>query len=228
MLIACEKSPINLELSQLNRNMIWNCIQIGTPLTLHAVVGILHAMADRFVLAQLLSQEQVAVYHFAAVQGSAVFFALNIMAMVFVPIIYRSDEYNVESDAALASFFTYSVICGSVLSLTVYFIVFPLSLSFVHPVYQEGNIVLLFNLANVLLSTIGLYALYMLTLLKRVLWVPIIGVLGVAINLIINYSLIPVYGIEGAAFAGLISHVISGISLLLVAKYEAIIMQKCR
>jgi O-antigen/teichoic acid export membrane protein len=103
------------------------------------------------------------------------------------------------------------------MALIVYAVVFPVSLLFVPSEYVGGRGVLALILLSGVLQSFALFGIYKLTLLRKVLSVPIITLTVLVCNLAMNWSLIPIFGIEGAAISALLSQVLAGTLLVVTA-----------
>lgn len=190
---------------------------IGIPLAVNAVASVLYTVMDRFFLERMIDQKHVAIYNFAFVQGTSIFFVVSVVALAYVPRIYRSQSYNGESIKALSDFLRVSVLGTFGLAPVVYFVVYPVSLHFVATEYQEGRLVLALALVSVLLQPLIAYGLYKLTLLRKVVVVPVVTLCALLFNVLFNSALIPHYGMEGAAAAVVFSQALYGMLLMAVA-----------
>ena len=199
------------DISKVSADVLRQNLRIGLPLTFHTVVLVVYSIADRFFLARLLDREQLAIYSFASVQGAAVFFIINVLALAYVPRIYRGQVYNRES-ASMLSEFLYTAMMGAVgVAIIIYFVIYPFSLQFVAAQYADGKVVLLLALVAVGLQPISAFGVYKLTLLGNVAGVPLATMVALICNLSLNWVLIPIYGIEGAGVAAVASQLVAGV-----------------
>lgn len=176
-------------------------LKFGLPIAIHGVAGASYSIIDRIFLAQLADVDAVAIYNFALIQGTSVFFFINILALTLMPKFYSADILGPTSKKYLNKFLLYSILGMMILSILVYYVIFPISLNFVPGRYESGlNILPIIGLA-MMANCASNYAVYKLTALKRVKLLPVITVLSLCMNAILNYIFIPSFGIIGAAYA---------------------------
>jgi O-antigen/teichoic acid export membrane protein len=205
----------------LKLNITLKNISIGFPLMVHCVIGVSYTFLDRFFIGRLMDEKNVGIYNFALIQGTAVFFVINVLALVFVPRIYRFAEYNIEAEKLLRKFLVVSLVSVVMLALPVYFLIFPMSLHFVSEDFSAGRDVVLFSLGTVLVHSFSVYGVYKLTALHQVAAVPLVTMIAFTCNVALNWYLIPLFGIEGAAAATLISEIVNGILIVSFANFMA-------
>jgi O-antigen/teichoic acid export membrane protein len=216
------------QLLRLSGTFLKENARLGLPLSAHAIFVVLHSIADRFFLEQMLSTEALAIYSFASVQGTSLFFVINVLSLAYVPRIYRGKVYCDESRKILATFLRVTLVCVFASALVVYFALYPATLMFVPPQYRDGQSVLLLAIGTALVYPLGTYGLYKLTLLRKVGCVPVITLGALCVNLLLNRYLIPLYGIEGAALASVTSHTLFGLLMISAAHLYAAADQRAR
>lgn len=188
-------------------------MKFGLPIAIHGIIGALYSVLDRIFLANLINMEAVAVYNFALTQGTSVFFFINIIAVALIPRFYDGESLNDTSRRYLNIFLVSSVISVLILSLTVYYIIFPISLKFVSAEYQLGiNVLPLFSVVMVA-SCFSNYAVYKLTALKSVNMLPFFTIISLSLNITLIMVLIPKYGMNGAAYGLVLSELTYAIML---------------
>ena len=205
----------------LKLNLIKKNISLGFPLMVHCVIGVSYTFLDRLFLSSLMDERNVGIYNFALIQGTAVFFVVNVLALVYVPHIYRFPEYTKETEKLLRKFLVIALFSVASLALPIYFFLFPMSLNFVSQDFSEGQDVVLFSLGTVLVHSFSAYGIYKLTALHQVAAVPLVTMIAFTCNVALNWYLIPLFGIEGAAAATLISEIANGILIVLLANFMA-------
>ena len=192
-------------------------LKFGLPIAIHGVAGASYSIIDRIFLAQLADVDAVAIYNFALIQGTSVFFFINILALTLMPKFYSTDILGPKSKKYLNQFLLYSILGMMILSILVYYVIFPISLNFVPDRYKSGlNILPIIGLA-MMANCASNYAVYKLTALQRVKLLPVITVLSLCMNAILNYILIPYFGIIGAAYALLFTEAAYAFALNVVA-----------
>lgn len=203
------------------RSVIKQNMAMGLPLALQTTVGALYSVIDRFMLQYFFDQEQVGIYSFAFIQGTACIFFLQVLSLAFVPQIYRGETYTAETARTLSKFLRITVLSTFFTSLFIYFVVFPISLNFVNPVYREayagGRIVVALALISTVIDPIRLYGFYKLTFLRRVAIIPVIGIIAFVFRAVLGLIFIPAHGVAGAAIAIVLSVLLTGIIMVFTA-----------
>lgn len=180
-------------------------LKFGFPIAIHSLAGVSYSIVDRLFLAQLADIDTVAVYNFALIQGTAVFFFVNILALALIPKFYETDSFEENSRKYLNIFLFYSVLGIILLSTLVYYVIYPISLNFVPDIYRNGQDILPIIALVMMANCASNYAVYKITVLKKVKILPVITLVSLGINAVLNYILIPHFGIIGAAYALLLS-----------------------
>lgn len=189
-------------------------IKLGAPLTAHAAIGIFQSVIDRFLIERFIDAKHVAIYNFALTQGTSIFFAINILALAYVPRFYQDQHLSSNSRKFLREFLSYSIIASVILGFLVNVLIYPLSLTFVDPIYKDGRLVLLLATISVAISPISSYSLYKLTILQKVQYIPALSLFSLICTLAANVILIPSHGINGAAVAFVIGTTTYATSML--------------
>lgn len=198
-------------------NILSDNLKFGLPIAIHGAAGATYSIIDRVFLAQLADIDAVAVYNFALIQGTSVFFFINILALTLTPKFYGSDILGQTSQKYLNKFLLHSILGMILLSILVYYVIFPISLNFVPDSYERGqNILPIIGLAMIA-NCASNYAVYKITALKRVSLLPVITVLSLGMNAVLNYIFIPHFGIIGAAYALLLTEAAYAFTLNVVA-----------
>ncbi len=209
--------PPRLAHAQIEYSAIAENLKFGFPIAVHSFAGVFYAILDRIFLARIADMRTVAVYNFALTQGTAIFFLMNILAIALIPKFYQTDSYS-ESSRRYLNFFLLSSISGTaLLSVIVYYVVFPISLRFVPDEYRVGQNILPLLAAGMIGQCASNYAVYKLTALKAVNLLPFFTLLSLGANAFLNFLLIPKFGINGAACALLFGEISYAIMLNLHA-----------
>lgn len=209
------------KISRVSSPTIKQNLLMGLPLTAHALIGVINSTTDRFIINKTLAPEQLAVYNFAFTQGTAIFFILNILSLAYVPLIYRNQAYNNNAKKLLLDYYKISTLGAILLSIIIYFIVYPLSLSFVDENYSTGGIIVALALLSVIIRPISQVGIYKLTLLGDVNVIPLATLVCLGANICFNLTFIPKFGITGAAIAVLLSEAIYGLITLILSSTMA-------
>lgn len=204
---------------KIERRLITDNLNFSIPIAIHCVVGALYSILDRVFLIKIADIDAVAVYNFALTQGTAVFFFINILALVLVPKFYDADSLSESSRRYLNAFLIISIFGVAILSLIVYFILFPISLNFVSDHYRIGREILPIIALAMMANCASNFAVYKLTALRLVRMLPIFTLLSLSTSAVLNFILISRFGILGAAYALLFSESLYALALNLYASY---------
>ncbi len=189
-----------------SKNSLSNVLLLfGLPLALQATINIAYSVTDRFMLSLLLDKESVSIYSFSYTIATSVLFLANIFVITYLPNIYKKRESLEVSVNLLKKMISRILIVVFIVSLFLYFLIYPVLIEFYALEYREGNGVVALTLFSLAFHIGYLFCLYKLTLLKKISVLPQIALFTLLANALLNYFLIPVYGILGAALATLLS-----------------------
>ncbi|CAA0120749.1 Uncharacterised protein [BD1-7 clade bacterium] len=198
-----------------NKRLSKKMFLFSVPLAAQMVMNSLYSVADRYVLLYMSNKVDVAIYTFSYSIGTTLLFIANIFVIVYLPKVYREKNGLEKSirilDGMLIRLFVLMVIAGVIVN----FIIYPHMLSYYEPIYARGERVLSIAVLAVILKTFYLYGLYKLTLFRTLESIPLISAVVLSFNLCANIILIPRFGLEGAAYATLLSEAL-GCTLILV------------
>ncbi|WP_156290948.1 flippase [Oceanobacillus salinisoli] len=187
------------------------------PLLFINFMSIIWQKADILMIGYFLNERQVGIYDIALKIGTISSFILIAVNTVFAPTIstlYHKGDLN-----KLA--YMYKSITKWIVGVNL--IAFSLILLFSKEImrtfgseYMIGSTALiLIGIGQVVNAGVG-SAGYIISMTGNPSYEAYINVLVVIINVLLNYTLIPIYGIEGAAFASLISLAIANLVRLVI------------
>lgn len=205
--------------SAINTAKLGENLKFGAPLVTHSLVGALYSGMDRLLLGNLLQNEDVAIYHFAATLGAMPFFIIYVFAMVFMPKFYADKEYSARSRESLNLFLICSLAGCLFSAIVIYNIIFPLSMMFVEDRFSAGYEVVLILSLVVMLQCFSNRGVYLLTILSRVSVIPLSTISSLLLNFTLALYFIPLYGLAGAAYAVLIAEIMNAVMLNAACAY---------
>ncbi len=178
----------------------------GFPLVFSTISTMILTLADRFALKHFYSLSEVGIYNLGYKLSSIVnIVIIQSFQMGFLPIAYKmyDKEGAKEFFAKVLTYLTF-VLVFSVLTLSFYSKEIILLLS-KDPAYYEAYKIVPFISYTFLIK--GIYYMFSLGLhfVKKTKYNSFIVLTGAVINLILNFALIPNYGIYGASIASIIS-----------------------
>ena len=202
--------------------IIWNskyikfCLSLTLPLVVHGIGHLIFSQSDRIMLQKMHGEDLLGIYsvtfNLCAVL-SIIYSATNV---AWVPFYMDFKKQGKEDEILLHSkrylkFFTLISVGFVLLSYDVYKIMAPIE-------YYEGmKIIPLFVLSN-FFSFIYLFPVNFEFYKRKTKLIPLATLFASLINIVINFMLIPKYGLVGAAIGTAISHVILFLFHELVAR----------
>lgn len=205
---------------KLNINIISASLKFGIPLIFSALSMTLLNISDRFLIKFLANEEALGLYELGyRVAGILNMFFIMPLSLTLLPIAYKI--YNQPGDKEyykkIMTYVTFLLMWGG-LFLAVYskeiISLFTLSDSFI-PAYEVVPVILLsyvfFGMS--MISSLGMY------LVGQTIYVAVITIISAALNIGLNFLLIPVYGIMGAAINTLLAFIFLYLLSLIISNH---------
>jgi O-antigen/teichoic acid export membrane protein len=191
----------------LNSNQVKRVLVDALPVLFSSAIFIVYSRIDQLMIYNILSADEQAVYA-ASVKLSEGWY--------FIPLSLVTSYYSLlatKKGALLYETFSQACVKVNILTLPVAFFVTLFCSDLITFIYGEeyliGSTVLSILIWNgVIISLSALTFRYLIIKGLRIISIYR-SLLGLALNLILNYILIPIYGINGAAIATLISQLFS-------------------
>lgn len=179
-------------------------------------------MSDRIFIERYIDLHAVGLYSLAYKISSLVLIISSSITRAYKPVFYRLANSENQDDAKI-KLFQYNNIYMIVVLMLMFFIIFfakELIIILLEPKFQEAyKLVPILSLTYLIAVTSGLLNL-MVYQEKKVTQLMIVGLISAALNIGLNFLLIPLFGTFGAAYATLIS-----VSIVFVLSFK--IAQKC-
>lgn len=183
-------------------------LSFSLPLVSVGLMGMIFNWTDTLILGYFTESQEVGLYNGGLALAKLLSFPLGALVFVFMPIAGSLYSKNLLGELKR----TYQIITKWVFSaiwpIFIIFFLFPeIILSFLFGESYAGAAWVLRLLALGFLFHTFLGAnditLTVLGLSKFLMWV---GIFGTILNIVLNYTLIPIYGITGAAFSTMLSY----------------------
>ncbi|MCK4442049.1 MAG: polysaccharide biosynthesis C-terminal domain-containing protein, partial [Sulfurovaceae bacterium] len=194
------------------------------PMFLTSSMMFLITYTDIFMISYFISESDVGFYSAALKIASVVTFILASLNGYIAPQI--SSAYAKGEFSKIKKIYRYSLKIILFVSIPIFLLIIllpnQLMSIFGSNFYQYGNVLLILGIAsliNALCGSVG-YILNMTD--NQAIYMKIISI-GLIINIILNYFLIPIYSIIGAAIATLISTAFWNITGLIFLKRKKIV-----
>ena len=178
-------------------------IKFGFPLVPHSLAGIMLAMADRLFLANLVSADAVGIYNVAYQIASAVMIVMSSINQAWVPHLYAqlnsSPSFEQKKKLVLQTYKIIALMCAGSL---IFVAALPLVYHFFISVnYHEGQgVAMLISLAF-LLQGFYFMATNYIFYVKKTYFLSVMTLISAGIVMLLNYLLIPLFGITGSAYS---------------------------
>ncbi len=202
------KNPQNPDYAEIKSKII----RYGLPFIPLALVSWISNLGDRYIIQNFLTLNEVGIYTAVYSIASRPFLMVGgILSGFFRPILFQKEgqKYYLHANE---TFKWWLIIATIIFTTTILLFLFTgnfiINLILAKSYAQDSfNIFLIIGIAYAIFSTIQIVEnrLYSIGQSKKVILPEIIGA---AVNLIANFILIPVYGIEGAALSTLIAFLV--------------------
>ena len=193
-------------------------LSFGLPLVPHLVMASALVIADRFILAHFRGLAEVGIYSLAYTFGMIMFLVTQSLSQAWLPMFFDLAS-SVENRPLLGR------ICSSLGLLLaalacVGMLVSPLFINLcLDHRYRSAATVVPLVVMGYLFH--GLFSLFDLSLLhaRRTSSVFVVSLLAFAVNLALNFALIPRWGMYGAAWATTVAYAIEAFSAFVMAQH---------
>ena len=187
-------------------NIAKQLLKNSWPLIFSAIVVMIYMRIDQIMIKKMLGIYEVGIYS-AAVRLSEAFYFIPVLitASVFPAIVNAKSQSEALYKQRLQRLFTFMVWIAIAIALPMTFLSDWLILLFFGQSYQEAGEVLIIHIWASIFVFLGVSSgKWFIVENKQALsfWRTFFGMV---VNIVLNFFLIPRYGIEGAAFASLLS-----------------------
>lgn len=198
-----------------NKSIIKYFIFNSWPFTLSAIAATIYIRVDQIFLKILLGSKAVGLYVVAVRFSEVWFFISSIICASLLPAILNSQKTNYEVFISRAKRLYSFLFYISILICVFIFISAPI---IIKTLYGQEYIPSILLLRIYIWSLIGFF---ISTALQQVLLaqnkfktILSLNVIGMILSLLLNYILIPILGVKGAAFANIIAYTLPTIMIL--------------
>jgi O-antigen/teichoic acid export membrane protein len=192
-------------------------VLFGAPFLLFDFSTIVLNLSDRYFIEYFLGLSEAGIYGIGSLVGSLVLIAVNSLINVFRPIIYKKTSCYLQEKRSLRKI---SVQYFAILLIITFFLVLVLNkIIFLYLIDSK------FFASQEIVWTIafgffywGLYAFYLSYFIfeKQTKTIFIVSFLSIFLNLVLNYIMIPKFGVIGAGYATLATYFFGGITVYLL------------
>jgi len=186
-------------------------IKQSLPIMLAAVAISVYMRIDQVMIREMISMKSVGLYSAVTqVTGIFYFIPMSICSSLFPKLLIQKSE-----DEELFNYNLYKLTQKLILfSLVLIFFTFIFSKQIVLILYGanflESVNILKYSIFSLLFVSIGVLQNYYLISVNKSMLLLQITILGVIVNVVLNFILIPIYGLQGSAISILCTYVFTG------------------
>lgn len=196
-------------------------ISFSYPLVLSGIAVFIAMFIDRIAIKQILGFEELGIYglayRFAAISGLVMIgFQSSLMPLVYKHYKEKNTPKDISKIFNIFSLFALVVVAGSIVFSKEMIVLLTTEVF-----YGAASIVSILVIAT-FFSNMYIFA-PGIGIAKKTKLIAVITIFGAIVNTILNYTLIPIFGLSGAAYATLISAIlVFGLYVKLGYKYYPI------
>ncbi|WP_193075259.1 hypothetical protein [Pseudomonas sp. FME51] len=182
-----------------------SALYFGTPVAVHLLATSLLGNVDRFFINEYVGAHDVGVYAFSFMLASGVTFFYAALAVQIESSIYKYSEDEKRREYYIDQFGRYALCLVPVycVALSVLAIVYEWV---VGDFFEKTDLaVILVGVASFSMNIVYLKSSYRLYALKRSASISAVTVGACLVNVLLNWMLIPMFGIQAAAFGAFVS-----------------------
>ena len=211
--ITLKELPFYLSIS-----LLLESLKISYPLTPKILIGIINTQFDKFMIGMLATVNSVGIYHIAKRISEIIFNFMTVLQNVYHPQVYkRMFDNHEQGSESIGSYLTPFLYISTSIALSV-------------ALFSEEILTLLtpleYHKATPIISILSIYygsmffgKIPQLMYAKKTHIISILIIFSTVLNITLNIPFIIKYGAIGAAWATLISGLISGITSLIISQH---------
>jgi len=209
------KKNQRINLKKLDWKLGKSLLKDGLPLALSGFLILIYMRIDQIMVTDMIDETANGIYSTGVKMIEVVYFIPMALGESFFPgIVFAKKQNNAIYQKNLLSFYSIMTLAGIGFTIATAIVAIPMmDVLYGAEYYGSGHVVLIYGLtlyATFINIAVGKY-LTTENLLKIIFYRSIIGV---AVNLILNWIMIPEFGYIGAAYASLISYYVVTLSLV--------------
>jgi O-antigen/teichoic acid export membrane protein len=192
-------------------------LAFSLPLMLAGFLSTIMARIDTVMLGFFKSVGEVGIYNAAIPTAQILYIATSSLSVLFLPVITElySNGQKKPLELVYKTVTKWTFYINLPIVLIMIFFPFQVMNLFFGSDYTAGSLTLSILALGYFLGTLSFAPQYILTMAKRTRSIFIISVLATFFNVTFNFTLIPVYGLVGAAMATTGTYLVNSILLIL-------------
>jgi O-antigen/teichoic acid export membrane protein len=206
-----------------NKDMAKETFILNIPSMITMLLGVSFIYVDRFFLKHYIGDSAVGIYALSYMLGQGLSMLYEAISQAILPKVYNDMNIDYEKTKEELEYFSYRYYIGLILITIVISGLSPILVSlFSNDNYNEAGKVMPFIIAGFMMG--GFYKIPSLLLgFHKIVWFyPFLAIFAFGINALLNWWLIPIYGIIGSALASFIGFSINSLVIsILSMKYHS-------
>jgi len=201
-----------------NKSMAKETFMLALPSMISVLLGALFLYADRFFLKFYLGDSSVGIYSLGYMLGQSLSLVYEAISQAILPKVYNDLNQDYKKSINELESFSYRYNLFLIAITSVISILSPVIVAvFSNESYSEASSVVPFVMAGFMMG--GIYKIPSLVLgFHKVVWFyPILSVFSFGTNALLNWMLIPRYGVVGSAYASFVGLFLYSLVLHLMA-----------
>lgn len=186
------------------------------PLVPSGIAIFINTYADRLIINHYMSLEDVGLYGIASRLAGASMLLMAGLQGALGPLIYKNHELP-ETPNHIATAFRIFIFISLIFYIMASFFSYELLALLTTPDYYAAAPLIIFLIPAFFLSQMYIFA-PGIGLAKKTKYVMYINICGAILNILLNFALIPVMGITGAAIGTLISYLVIFIAYMTISQ----------
>jgi O-antigen/teichoic acid export membrane protein len=200
-----------------NKVMAKETFLLAIPGMIASLQAVVFVYLDRIFLKHYIGDSAVGIYTLGYMLGKGLSMVYEAMSQAMLPKVYSDMKENYEKARNELEFFSYRYYLGLIIITFVISLLSPVIVGALsNENYSEAASVMPFVMVGFMMG--GFYKIPSLVLgfHKKVWFYPFLAFFAFGINALLNWKLIPIYGMSGAAFASFIGLFLYSIALQLM------------
>ncbi len=183
-------------------------IRFGFPVVLYSLMGIVHNFIDRLMLEHYLPISELGIYSLGISVATVLQMFVTAFNQAFQPSYYELMESGGESrEIHIVKTFKFWLIMLTIATCIGIVIGGPFLTVFAGVQFKDVSSIFPYLLLSVYAGSFYYFFSSSIFFYKKTHWLPFITGSSAIINIVMNLLLIPMYGINGAAIATIVSHI---------------------
>jgi len=201
-----------------NRAMASETFMLALPSIIASLQTVVFIYLDRIFIKHYIGDSAVGIYTLGYMLGQGLSLVYEAIAQAILPKVYSDMNENYEKARDELEHFSYRYYFGLVILTVIISALSPVIVGlFSNESYSEASTVMPFVMAGFMMG--GFYKIPSLVLgFHKVVWFyPLLAFFSFGTNALLNWWLIPLYGIVGAAFASFVGFFINSFIISLIS-----------